>query len=163
MFLSFFQQNPALKFWGGSSWIMHKEWWACCIDSCIFLHWICVILKVSFKWTSQFYDVIQRFSKIAMSGHWRYISALGSFGRLLLNHALVLSKPFILAKILKSSDINVIRLFIIVLIIELWRHSQLLHSYWIDEVVFFSYCRVSSSVNAFVSISVGLYHSINCM
>ena len=41
--------------------------------------------------------VIRRFSKITMSGRWRYISALGSFGQLLLNNALVLSKPFISA------------------------------------------------------------------
>ena len=34
--------------------------------------------------------VILSFCEIAISGRWRYISALGSFGRLLLNNALVL-------------------------------------------------------------------------
>ena len=33
--------------------------------------------------------VILRFCEIAISGRWRYISALGSFGRLLLNSAFV--------------------------------------------------------------------------
>ena len=69
--------------------------------------------------------VIQCFSKIALSGRWQQISALGLFGRLILNNPLLLSKPFISALILKSSDVNIIRLFVIVFIIELWRHSYL--------------------------------------
>ena len=49
----------------------------------------CDLLKLVSNGQVSSMMVILRFSKIAISGRWRYISALGSFGRLLLNNALV--------------------------------------------------------------------------
>ena len=57
----------------------------------------CHLLKLVSNGQVSSMMVIRHFAKVTMSGRWQYVSALGSFGRLLLNNAIVLLKPFISA------------------------------------------------------------------